>query len=58
MAAESLNQFLLEKIDANGTVDTLELSKECNKDHQSLVGAVKSLQTLGNVSSYTRFLIG
>eukprot|EP00112_Aurelia_sp_Birch-Aquarium-sp1_P004668 Seg1528.8 transcript_id=Seg1528.8/GoldUCD/mRNA.D3Y31 product="Phenylalanine-tRNA ligase alpha subunit A" protein_id=Seg1528.8/GoldUCD/D3Y31 len=49
MAAESLNQLILEKVNENGSVDTLRLSEEINKDHQLLVGAVKSLQTLGNV---------
>lgn len=50
MAAESLNQLILEKVNENGSVDSLRLSEEINKDHQLLVGAVKSLQTLGNVS--------
>ena len=50
MATESLNQLILEKVNENGSVDTLRLSEEINKDHQLLVGAVKSLQTLGDVS--------
>ena len=54
MATDSLAQFLLEKIDAQGSVDTLQLSKEYNKDHQALVGAVKSLQTLGDVSMFIK----
>ena len=50
MAADSLNQLILEKVNEHGSVDTLKLSAEINKDHQLLVGAVKSLQTLGDVS--------
>lgn len=51
MAGEALSQFLLVAIDSRGCVDTLEFAKESSKDHQQIVGAVKSLQTLGNVVS-------
>ena len=56
MAAETLNQLLLERVDKDGSVDTLTLAVECNRDHQSLVGAVKSLQAFGNVSIKLRRL--
>ena len=52
MAGEALSQFLLVAIDSRGCVDTLEFAKESSKDHQQIVGAVKSLQTLGNVSDW------
>lgn len=45
-----LDRIILEKVNADGSIDTLQLSKELNKDHQLFVGAVKRLQSLGNVS--------
>ena len=43
--AEQLLVILAER----GEINTLEISKELNADHQKLVGAVKSLQSLGEV---------
>ena len=37
--------------------DTIDVSKELNVDHQKVVGAVKSLQSLGNVYPYYRPLL-
>ncbi len=52
MGSESLSQIILEAVDLEGAVDTFDLSKKYDKDHQLLVGAVKSLQSLGNVSFF------
>ena len=50
MAANlDLCESILKEIDKNGSLDTLEYSKEIEKDHQVVVGAVKSLESLGNV---------
>ena len=48
--ASTLKDLLLEKIETNDSVNTLQLSRECNESHQAIVGAMKSLQTLENVS--------
>ncbi|XP_065069824.1 phenylalanine--tRNA ligase alpha subunit-like [Rhopilema esculentum] len=49
MASESISQLLLERLDSTGSVDTLEFAKTVGKEHQAVVGAIKSLQALGNV---------
>lgn len=41
---------LLEKVD--GGVDSVEVASSIGVDHQLIVGAVKSLQSLGDVSFY------
>ena len=46
---ESLDQLILSTIDQKGSVDTAALAKEQSRDHQALVGAVKRLQSLGEV---------
>ena len=47
--AEDLDQLILERVDANGSVNTFELAAELHHDHQLFVGAVKRLQSLGEV---------
>ena len=47
---DHIDLLILERIANLGSADTYELSKECEKDHQIFVGAVKRLQSLGNVS--------
>jgi len=47
--ASTLKDLLLEKIGTNDSVNTLQLSRECNESHQAIVGAMKSLQTLENL---------
>lgn len=42
---------LLENLKANG-IDSLEAASSLGVDHQVVVGAVKSLQAVGNVSFY------
>ena len=47
---EELAEFILKVLEERGSVDTYDLSLEIGKDHQLVVGAVKSLQSLGDVS--------
>merc|ERR1712013_588389 len=48
---ENIDQLILEQVDKAGTVDTYKLSDVYKKDHQLFVGAVKRLESLGNVIS-------
>lgn len=45
----SLPELVLEKVNVLNCVDTLQLSSILNEDHQKIIGAVKSLQCLGNL---------
>lgn len=45
-------EVVLQAVDETGEVDTLFLAKKLGVNHQSLVGAVKSLQSLGDVSCF------
>lgn len=47
--ATALSEKILVHLEQHGTVDSLELAKLWNEDHQKIVGAVKSLQSLGEV---------
>ncbi len=49
MANEAVAQLILETVQQREPVDTFDLAKEYGKDHQVLVGAVKSLQAMGHV---------
>ena len=42
-------QHILELIEKKGVIDTLDVAKALNVDHQKVVGATKSLQSLPNV---------
>ncbi|KAL8582118.1 hypothetical protein ACOMHN_004038 [Nucella lapillus] len=42
-------EIVLQEVDKTGEVDTLRLAKTLGVDHQVLVGAVKSLQSLGDI---------
>ncbi len=44
-----LNETLLALLAERGCFDTQTLAKELQIEHQKLVGAVKSLQSLGDV---------
>ena len=48
--AEELNEILLGRVAERGRLDTYEFSQETGRDHQAVVGAVKSLRSLGDVS--------
>ena len=50
MAVEGdLVQLLLRTLSEKESVDSYELSVEIGKDHQLIVGAIKSLQSMGDV---------
>ena len=50
MAVEGdLVQLLLRTLSEKEIVDSYELSVEIGKDHQLIVGAIKSLQSMGDV---------
>lgn len=44
-----LSQIVLTEVGKQGEVDTLQLASSIAEDHQKIVGAVKSLQSLGDV---------
>lgn len=46
---EDLGKRLLKLIATRGSFDSYELSQELGKDHQQVVGAIKSVQSLGEV---------
>ena len=45
-----LGDVILQVLDKKGQLDSYSFSKETDRDHQSVVGAIKSLQSVGNVS--------
>lgn len=47
--ASELGEEILKIVDAKGEVDTLDLSSLLKQDHQKIIGAVKSLQSLGDL---------
>lgn len=51
MAGEELNELLLRRVEEAGRLDSFEFSRETGRDHQAVVGAVKSLSSLGDVSA-------
>ncbi|XP_067119178.1 phenylalanine--tRNA ligase alpha subunit isoform X2 [Centruroides vittatus] len=44
-------EFILKFLEENGRGDSLDLAKKLGEDHQKVVGAIKSLQALGDVIS-------
>ena len=44
-----LQETILRLVDERGTLDSWDYSIECCKDHQMVVGAIKSLESLGEV---------
>lgn len=51
-----LSQVVLTEVDKQGEIDTLKLSQSIKEDHQKIVGAVKSLQSLGDVRFFKAFV--
>ena len=52
MATSTSDQeHLLKLLAERGTLDSYDLSQELHKDHQTVVGTIKSLHSLGEVSS-------
>lgn len=45
----NIDQFILERLAETGLAETCALAKECAHDHQEIVGAVKRLQSLGDI---------
>ena len=45
-----LNEQILHLLDKKSPLGSVEISKTINKDHQAVVGALKSLQCFENVS--------
>lgn len=52
MGTQSLDKVVLEALEERGSIETYEFSKELGKDHQSIVGSVKSVHALGDVSIF------
>ena len=48
-----LGEQILRILEEKGRLDSYEFSQETSREHQSVVGAIKSLQSVGNVSAYT-----
>lgn len=46
---EELTELILRTLSEKESVDSYRLSVEIGKDHQLLVGAIKSLQSVGDV---------
>lgn len=51
MAGEELNELLLRRVEETGRLDSYKFSRETGREHQAVVGAVKSLSSLGDVSA-------
>ena len=47
---QELDGLILHTLEQRGRLDSYEFSKELGKGHQTVVGAIKSLQSVGNVS--------
>lgn len=46
----NLTEEILNVIEAKGSVDTYEYATSTGNEHQTVVGVVKSIQALGDVS--------
>ena len=57
MASDIGDKILKYLADNGNSVDTLNLSELWKEDHQKIVGAVKSLQSLGDVSLFQCFIV-
>ncbi|XP_076092051.1 phenylalanine--tRNA ligase alpha subunit-like [Mytilus galloprovincialis] len=47
--AETLAEVVLQHVDKKGHINSLELATELKEDHQKIVGAIKSLQSFGEL---------
>lgn len=54
MAGADLSQQILISIEKDGFVNSLEYVQTSNQSHQKIVGAIKSLESLGNVVNVTQ----
>lgn len=58
MADNPVLELLLRRLEAaDGGLDSAELAKQLGVEHQAVVGAIKSLQALGEVSRVRRVLL-
>lgn len=48
-----MDKLVLETLEERGSLETFEFAKELGKDHQAIVGSVKSIHALGDVSERT-----
>lgn len=55
---QDFEKLILEEIERTGKLNTYEFAKDLQRDHQLIVGAVKSIQSVGEVrkSSYIHVL--
>lgn len=50
--ATAHGEKVLKYLEENGTASSLKLAELWNEDHQKIIGTVKSLQCLGDVSTF------
>ena len=43
--------LILQVLEEKGQLDSYDFSKETGREHQTVIGAIKSLQSVGNVST-------
>lgn len=48
---QELNDLILQTLEQKGKLDSYDFSKLTSREHQTIVGAIKSLQSVGNVST-------
>lgn len=54
MAEQKLHEEILRRLNDSSKLNSLDLSKDLSVDHQKIVGAIKSLQSLGDVIKSTQ----
>lgn len=47
---QELADLILQILEQKGQLDSYDFAKETGREHQTIVGAIKSLQSVGNVS--------
>ena len=52
VSTEGIAERILVTVDSRGQVDSYEYACETGVDHQVVVGAIKSLESLGDVSEH------
>lgn len=50
MGSIDFEKLILEEIANSGSLNTSEFAKDLQQDHQIIVGAIKSIQSVGDVS--------
>jgi hypothetical protein len=49
--SQDFEKLILEEVKNTGKLNTFEFAKDLQRDHQLIVGAVKSIQSVGDVST-------